>query len=154
MALQTRALKSSLAALAAALVMTGTAWQTARPAEPSAPQYGHWGFDLTGMETADRPGDSFFEFANGAWEAHAEIPADKARYGMFDMLSDDVEAQLRAIIEEAGRNAAGPQAALDTNQGKIGALFNSFMDERRAEELDAAPIAGDLARIPRRRHQA
>src|SRR5262249_31699439 len=38
-------------------------------------------------------------------------------------------------------------AALDTEAGKIGALYGAYMDEARLEQLDAAPIAGDLAAI-------
>jgi putative endopeptidase len=135
------------AALAAALAVAGMLTRDARSAEQSAPQYGGWGFDLSGLDAKAKPGDSFFEFANGAWEARTEIPADKTRFGMFDMLNDEVQEQLRAIIEAAARDAAKPDAARDTNAGKIGALFNAFMDETRIEALDATPIAADLARI-------
>src|SRR5262249_57202938 len=38
--------------------------------------------------------------------------------------------------------------------GKIGALYNSFMDEARIESLDAAPIAQDLADIRRAKTKA
>ena len=135
------------AALAATLAVAGTMTWGARSAEQGAPQYGSWGFDLSGMDTKAKPGDSFFEFANGGWVARTEIPADKTRFGMFDMLIDKVQEQLRSIIEAAAADAAKPDAARDTNAGKIGALFNAFMDEARIEALDAAPIAADLDRI-------
>ena len=108
-----------------------------------APEYGAWGFDMTGMNREAKPGDSFYEYANGAWEARTTIPADRPRYGMFDLLFDRAQRQLRAIIE----NAAAAGTAPETNSGRIGALYRSFMDEARIEQLDAAPIAEDLARI-------
>ena len=48
-----------------------------RAADLTAPSYGQWGFDLSGRDTAVRPGDDFFGYANGtylqrAWrDAHA-----------------------------------------------------------------------------------
>ncbi len=105
--------------------------------------YGRWGFDAYGVDRRVNPGDSFFDFANGAWDARTVIPADKARYGTFDALTDKTQARLRAIVEEAAKSGASP----DTDVGKIGALYNAFMDEQRIEQLDLAPIAGDLAEI-------
>jgi putative endopeptidase len=121
---------------------------TAGPAEIFDPAhhdaaYGRWGFDESGIDPAASPGDSFFDFANGTWEARTAIPADKSRFGTLDVLTDKTQEQVRAIIEEA----AGSGAARDTDAGKIGALYNAFMDEGRIEQLDFAPIAADLAEV-------
>src|SRR5262249_47640220 len=113
-------------------------------AQPTGtPTFGAWGFDLTGVDPKARPGDSFDEYANGAWDKRTEIPPDKSRFGMFDGLRDKSEEQVRAIVEDAARSGAVP----DTERGKIGALYNAFMNEARIEQLDATPIAEDLARI-------
>src|SRR5262245_20921510 len=109
----------------------------------AAPKFAPWGFDLSGIDREARPGDSFDDYANGAWVRRTEIPPDKARYGVFDALRDLSEERVRAIIEDAAR----ADAALDTNTGKVGALYKSFMDEARLEILDAGPIETDLARI-------
>jgi putative endopeptidase len=120
------------------------AGESAEPAAPHAgPVFGHWGFDMSGMDPAVRPGDSFFGYANGAWVARTVIPPDKARFGVFDELRDKTQEQVHAIVTEAAR--AGAPAGSDT--AKIGALYNSFMDEERLERLDLAPIATDLAEI-------
>lgn len=42
---------------------------------------GPWGFDLSGRDLTVKPGDDFFKWANGAWEARTQIPADRTRYG-------------------------------------------------------------------------
>jgi putative endopeptidase len=135
------------ATLAAAVAVTAIA-SVSRAEEPGAAArisaaFGRWGFDDSGVDPAVNPGDSFFDYANGAWAARTAIPADKTRFGMFDALTDRTQAQVRAIVAEAVRSGA----ALDTDTGKIGALYNAFMDEDRIERLDLAPIAADLAEI-------
>jgi putative endopeptidase len=104
--------------------------------------YGRWGFDESGVDPKANPGDSFFDFASGRWDARTAIPADKFRFGVFDSLTDKTQEQLRAIIEEAAKSPSP-----NTDGGKIGALYRAFMDEVRIEQLDVAPIAGDLAEI-------
>jgi putative endopeptidase len=108
-----------------------------------AAAFGHWGFDDTGIDPAVNPGDSFFDYVNGAWVARTAIPAAKSRYGMFDRLTDKTQEQVRIIVAEAARSGAAP----DTDTGKIGAVYNAFMDEGRIEQLDLAPVAADLAEI-------
>jgi putative endopeptidase len=109
--------------------------------------YGRWGFDDSGIDPKADPGDSFFDYANGTWDARTAIPADKSRFGMFDALTDRTQQQVRAIVEEAARSGTPSAPSPDTDAGKIGGLYNAFMDEARIEQLDAAPIAGDLAKI-------
>src|SRR5215470_734264 len=135
------------AALIATLALAGgpSAPLGAQPAEQ--PQFGSWGFDLSGMDPKAKPGDSFYDYANGTWDARTEFPPDKARFGMFDVLRDKSEEQLRVIVEDAAKEAATAGPAADPRLRKIGTLYNSFMDFARVEQLDATPIADDLARI-------
>ena len=117
--------------------------QPATGATASTIHFGTWGFDVSGVDAKAKPGDSFFEYANGLWDAHTTIPLDRSRFGLFDLLTDRTQDQLRAIIEDAAKSDASP----DTDAGKIGALYNSFMDEGRIDTLDASPIATDLAAV-------
>jgi putative endopeptidase len=130
------------AALAIALLLAGGE-SLSLAQQRTAASFGSWGFDESGVDAKISPGDSFFDFANGAWDARTVIPADKSRFGMFDALTDKTQEQVRAIIEAAAKSGASP----DTDAGKIGALYNAFTDEGRIERLDLAPIAGDLAEI-------
>jgi len=131
------------AVLAVAVVIgVGRADQSAGQPAP-VPQLGAWGFDLTGIDPKAKPGDSFFDYANGAWDARTAIPPDKASFGMFAALRDKAEEQVHAIINDAAKS--GTSSATDV--GKIGAIYNAFMDEARIDQLDAAPIADDLAKI-------
>jgi putative endopeptidase len=113
-------------------------------AQPSgAPQFGPWGFDLSGADPKAKPGDSFDVYANGVWHERTQIPPDRVRFGVFDVLQEKSEEQLRAIIEDAAK----ANSSADGNARKIGALYNAFMDEARVDARDAAPLADDLARI-------
>jgi len=105
------------------------------PTSLESPRYGTWGFDITGMDTSVKPGDDFYKFANGTWDAKTEIPADRTRYGNFDKLAELSEARTKAIIE----GAAADKAATG-EKAKIGAAYRAFMDETGVEKLDAKPI--------------
>jgi putative endopeptidase len=134
----TRVLLFVTAATAAALGLQAAAAQP--PAGPAAastarPNYAPWGVDLSARDTKVQPGDDFDAYANGAWAARTEIPADQGSAGVgYDVynLSQD---QLRTIIEGAAPTTP------------IGGMYRSFMDEARVDQLDAKPLAADLARI-------
>ncbi len=89
-----------------------------------------------------KPGTDFFLYANGNWLKRTEIPADKLSYGNFDKLHDLSEAVTRKLIEDAAVGRSN-----DPDAAKIGAAYRACMDEARAEQLDAAPVAPDLAAI-------
>lgn len=107
----------------------------------AAHPFGTWGFDLAGRDTTVKPGDDFNEYANGTYLRTTDIPADKARFGPFDVLYENAQAQLKSIIETSAANPA------NDNARKVGALYASFMDEARIEQLGAAPLAADLAAV-------
>src|SRR4051812_18763586 len=129
---------------AAAVALAASALVRAQPPAAAAaataattpkPSYDPWGVDLSARDTKVQPGDDFDAFANGAWSARTEIPADQGSAGVgYDVynLSQD---QLRAIID-----ASAPTTP-------IGGMYKSFMDEARVDALDARPLAADLARI-------
>jgi len=133
--------KLKVVLMAALFGCAGAAW--AADSDPLAsPKYGTWGFDASGMDRSVSPGADFNRFANGAWEARTEIPADRSRFGNFDILSVLSESRVHAILEDA---AAGKLD--DPDAVKIGAAYRAFMDEKLAEKMDAKPLAPALATI-------
>ena len=114
------------------------------PGATEAIRYGTWGFDASGMDRTVKPGDSFFRYANGGYLDRLEIPADRTRYGSFDMLRELSDNRLKAMVTGF---AADRTLSPTSDEGKIAALYNSFMDEARIQQLDAAPLAPDLAAI-------
>ncbi|HET6969827.1 MAG TPA: M13 family metallopeptidase N-terminal domain-containing protein, partial [Phenylobacterium sp.] len=129
-----------LAAAAAAALLA--AQPAAAEDLTNAPRMGSWGFDLSGRDPTTTPGQSLFGYANGAYMEKLVIPADRSAYGAFNALDELSRARLRAVIEKAAANPAATGA-----EAQVGALYRSFMDERRVEALGAKPLATDLARI-------
>lgn len=101
------------------------------------------GINKKNMDTLVKPGDNFAMYVNGAWMKTAKIPADKASYGAFDMLYDQSQKDVKAIIEEAakGNNAEG------SDEQKIGDYYASFMDRKGRDAKGIAPIQPELKAI-------
>ena len=101
-------------------------------------EYGSWGFDLSGADLASKPGDDFFHYSNGAWFERTVIAPDRNTHSVDTVLSDIAEARIRDILVR-GETGVEPSARQDA--AKIGTFYSNFMDEARAEALDANPIA-------------
>ena len=56
-------------------------------------------------DEAVRPQDDLFGHANGSWVRDTEIPADRGRYGTFDMLREQSDERVRTIIERAAADS-------------------------------------------------
>jgi putative endopeptidase len=118
--------------------------RAAEPAKASPrPLFGAWGVDLTGEDPKVKPGDNFFDYANGGWLERTRIPADETSYGAFDMLADLSEARVHGILEaEAARlGAAG------SSEGKVGGAYLAYMDEVGIERKGTAPLKPILGAI-------
>ena len=102
------------------------------------------GIALANFDTAVRPQDDFFRYVNGTWLKNTEIPADRSNYGTFTKLAEKAESDLKAIIEEA---SAKSDHAAGSDSQKVADLYNSFMDEARAESLGVTPLAAEFARV-------
>jgi putative endopeptidase len=121
----------------AALLSLPAAPATAQAAVAGKPQYGSFGFDTAAMDRSVAPGDNFFAYANGTWVKNTAIPADKARYGMFNVLDDLSRERTRSIIDEQAK---------DPNS-KIGNAYASYMDEAAIESKGLTPLAPWLGQI-------
>lgn len=101
------------------------------------------GINFENMDNTIHPGDDFFEYVNGIWLKNTEIPADKSRYGSFNVLRDNSEADVRTIIEEA--SASG--AAYGSSEQKVGDLYKSYMDMETRNELGISPLDNRMSQI-------
>ncbi len=128
-----------LASLCVSALLAGTAH--AADAAAAKPQYGNWGFDLTGVDAAAHPGDDFFRYANGAWVARTDIPADKPAYSLRLAMTDAVEQRLHEMMGAAATTAGHEPATLE---GKVGAFYRSYMDEDVVDALGVRAIATEL----------
>lgn len=101
------------------------------------------GIDLTAVDQNVRAQDDFFRHVNGDWLSKTEIPADKSSYGMFNVLYDDTQENLKTLIQEAAKMDAQP----GTNSQKLGDMYNSYMNVELANELGLTPLQAELERI-------
>jgi putative endopeptidase len=126
--------------LAIGLVLVGCG----RPAEhPPKPKFGTWGVDMAEMDRSVRPGSDFFAYAVGTWVKNAKIPADKVCAGVNLDIQNQLNADLRAIVEGASAKHA---PAGDISQ-QIGDLFASYMDEAALNKNGVEPVRPLLASI-------
>ena len=109
----------------------------------SAARYGAFGIDLTTMDKSLKPGDDFWAYMNGGWDARKPIAADRASTGSFYKLREQAEVDVRSILDDMARNPAEFGA-----KGKqIGDFYASWMDEAGITSRGSAPLRPWLDRI-------
>jgi endothelin-converting enzyme/putative endopeptidase len=94
------------------------------------------GIDLTAVDQNVRAQDDFFRHVNGAWLTQTEIPADKSSYGLFNVLYDDTQENLKTLIQES----ANTKAEKGSNTQKLGDMYNSYMNVELANEKGITPL--------------
>jgi endothelin-converting enzyme/putative endopeptidase len=110
-------------------------------AQTAAPRYQPWGLELQNMDPSVKPGDDFYDYALGTWLRDHPIPADKVGAGYNYDLPDEIEGQVRRIVEDAAAHPTSPTAR------KVGDFFAAWMDEQGIERRGLAPLKPWLARI-------
>ena len=137
-------MKRTTILIAALLATTAVAGAATRPhggAALAAPRAS--GIDLAGIDKAVKPGDDFDSYANGAWRAKTEIPADRVTTGVFlkvFKLAEDRNAQL--IGEAAAANAPA-----GSDRRKIADYYKAYLDTATIEQRGLAPIKPELDAI-------
>ena len=90
-----------------------------------APQFGKWGIDLGAMDASVKPGDNFYQHADGNWLKTAVIAPDRSQTGAFQDLQILSEQRMRAIIDDLEKK---PQSALTPDEKKLRDLYDAFED--------------------------
>jgi putative endopeptidase len=134
---------AALALAVSAVALATPALAQSAAAADSKPQLGDWGVDVQGMDLSVKPGDDFYKFVNGQWDAKTEIPADRSSWGGFAVLRDLSDQRTRAIIEESAKQ----NAPAGTVAQKVGDFYASFMDEAAIEARGMEPVKPMLAKI-------
>jgi len=82
-------------------------------------------FLASNIDTTIRPGDDFFLYANNGWFKNNPIPASEQGNGLWQLIRDTINAQVKQICENA---ASIKDAEKGGNKQKIGDFFYSGMD--------------------------
>ena len=120
-----------------ALIASGAFGQHQREPRAIDPLVAH-------IDSSARPGDDFFLFANGKWFNEHPIPPSEQSNGLWQLIQDTINAQVRNICESA---AALTDAATGSNKQKIGDFFSTGMDSTTLNERGLADLKSDLSMI-------
>ncbi|MGE5725296.1 MAG: M13 family peptidase, partial [Acidobacteriota bacterium] len=129
------ATKPALLVLFLLSFLTGFAQEKSQPATH--------GINVAHLDPAVKPGDNFYEYANGGWLKNTEIPPDRPSVGVFSALLDLANKRTVGLIEEAAKS--NPPAG--SNARKIADLYNSYMDEGAIEKKGLEPLQPHLQAI-------
>ena len=93
-------------ALSAIVLALSSASVFAATSTPTTPMTS--GIEQANIDKSVRTQDDFYRHVNGTWLKNTDIPADKSRWGSFNVLADNVVTQLHDIMEKL---AADPASA-------------------------------------------
>ena len=99
---------------------------------------------LTNRDTTVNPADDFFQYANGGWFKRNPIPATERSNGIFRMIQDTIDKQIKSICEEAAKD---DDALKGSNKQKIGDFYASGMDSLAINKSGIKPLKQELTRI-------
>lgn len=100
--------------------------------------------DPANMDTTVRPGDDFFEYANGGWLKSAKIPGDKTRWGSFDELADRTNKAVRELLDGV---SAKNNAQKGTKEYNVANFYKSGMDSANINKIGINAIKPELDQI-------
>ncbi|MBP1613016.1 MAG: Neprilysin [Bacteroidetes bacterium] len=96
------------------------------------------------IDSTTKAGDDFFQFANGKWFKENPIPASEQSNGIFQLVQDTINAQVRKICESSVAIKNEPKGS---NKQKIGDFFYSGMDSISLNKKGISDLKNDLDKI-------
>ncbi|WDF56888.1 M13 family metallopeptidase [Mucilaginibacter sp. KACC 22063] len=130
--------------LASALCLSANAFATGSGNDAKKSDPPQKFIDPTNMDPEVKPGDNFFEYANGGWLKKNTIPAKETRWGSFGILAESNNKKMRTILNEVSKGPTQPKGSV---KQRVGDLYTSGMDSLTIEKRGYEPIKPDLQRI-------
>ena len=96
------------------------------------------------IDSTAKAGDDFFQYANGRWFKQNAIPASEQSNGIWQLIQDTINAQIRKVCESS---AAIKDAKTGSNKQKIGDFFYSGMDSVSLNKKGISDLKMDLQAI-------
>jgi putative endopeptidase len=134
---------ASLFSLIAVAACHGPDTPQARSAPDATKAESGLSVDRAAMDPSVKPGTDFYLYANGAWYAKAQIPADRNSAGVWIRVTEEVERRTREVLEDAARS----KAPAGSPAQKAGDVYASYLDEAAIEARGVAPLAPALERV-------
>ncbi len=102
------------------------------------------GINLVLMDTSVSPKEDFFTYVNGTWVKNNEMPDDRTRWGSFDELRKNTDADVLAILQKEMNN---PKLDITTDAGKAVVLYKSILDMDARNKSSITPVKTALTKI-------
>jgi putative endopeptidase len=96
------------------------------------------------IDSTVHPGNDFFLYANGKWFKENPIPASEQSNGLWQLIQDTINAQIRNVCESS---AALTNAEKGSNKQKIGDFFSTGMDSVTLNKNGIADLKNDFDMI-------
>jgi predicted metalloendopeptidase len=97
------------------------------------------GIQTSWLDKSVKPGDDFFNYANGTWINKIQIPADRSSIGAFFIADQQREKNTRALFDNILKSnpTSGPDAL-------IANYYNAYFNTDAIDRAGMAPAKGDL----------
>ena len=125
------------------VVLSALSARAEEPAKGNVPQPSGHGVSTASMDRKIRPGDEFYQYANGEWFKRTEIPADRNYVALDSALVEQTSSRTADLIAEVAKSGAAASA----KSRKIADLYNSYMDEAGIEAKGLTPLKPHLEAI-------
>ncbi len=99
---------------------------------------------VTNRDTTVNPAVDFFHYADGGWFKRNAIPASENSNGIFKLIDDTINEQVRRVCVTASGDT---KAAKGSNKQKIGDFFASGMDTASIDKNGIAPLNDVMNKI-------
>ena len=96
------------------------------------------------IDTTIKAQNDFFEYANGRWFKQNPIPASEQSNGIFQLIQDTINTQIRKICESSANISNVEQGS---NKQKIGDFFYSGMDSLTLNKRGISDLKNDFITI-------
>ncbi len=96
------------------------------------------------MDTTVDPGKDFYLYANGTWLKNNPIPATESRWGIGNLVKDEIYTKLKKISEDAANTKDAPK---NSTTQRIGDLYASAMDSIAIDKAGIDPLKPELTTI-------
>ena len=132
---------ASVLALGFNILATSTSMAT--PDKPKKPKKTTSGVTASNLDRTVKPTADFYQYACGGWMANNPLGDEYARFGSFDVLAENNQAQLKDLVTKiaAQKNAPG------SIEQKIADFYNAGMATGNLERGGANPIQSELNAI-------
>ena len=94
------------------------------------------GLVLSNLDKTAKPADDFYQFATGGWQKNNPLPAAYSRYGSFDVLTENNNKKINAILAELQKKTYKN----GTIEQKLSDFYKLALDTDRRNKEGIAPV--------------